>query len=624
VCGIAGWVGATLATPMERLLAPMAHRGPDDWGGWLEGRGRCGLGQRRLAIIDLSPGGHQPMTAPGVPGWVVFNGEIYNYRELRADLAREGVVFHTQSDTEVILQMYRKHGPDMLDHLNGIFALAIWDETRGQLFCARDPLGTKPFYWTRADGRFLFASEVKVLLGLPGVEARVDPQALAQHLAYVWCPSPASAFRGIQKLEPGHRMWVDADGRVISDESYFTWDYREDDRLPLAARIEATREQVLSAVQRQLVSDVPVGLFLSGGLDSSAIAAAYRRAAPDADIEAFCSVTEAGEGFVQDLPYARKVADHLGIRLHTLEVKRLDLEHWKALLWHLEEPQADPAVHHVDQIARLAREQGLKVLLSGAGGDDLFSGYRRHQLIAQERLRMALPGFARRGLSHLGKALPRGSAFLRRAGKALDGMELDTPQRIASLFEWLAPDVVGGLLGRPAELSGRQALARSLDSLAPGTSPLNQMLFMETRGFLPDHNLNYTDKLSMAHGVETRVPLLDLALVAHANALPVGDKLHGTTTKWIFKKAMEPLLPHEVIYRPKAGFGAPLRTWLAGPMKADMEARLAPDHLRQRGWFDPTAVQRLWRDTLAGRVDGTYALWTVVTVDLWAEAFHVN
>jgi asparagine synthase (glutamine-hydrolysing) len=150
------------------------------------------------------------------------------------------------------------------------------------------------------------------------------------------------------------------------------------------------------------------------------------------------------------------------------------------------------------------------------------------------------------------------------------------------------------------------------------------MLFMETRGFLPDHNLNYTDKLSMAHGVETRVPLLDLALVAHANALPVGDKLHGTTTKWIFKKAMEPLLPHEVIYRPKAGFGAPLRTWLAGPMKADMEARLAPDHLRQRGWFDPTAVQRLWRDTLAGRVDGTYALWTVVTVDLWAEAFHVN
>jgi len=624
VCGIAGWVGATLATPMERLLAPMAHRGPDDWGGWLEGRGRCGLGQRRLAIIDLSPGGHQPMTAPGVPGWVVFNGEIYNYRELRAELASEGVVFHTQSDTEVILQMYRKHGPGMLDHLNGIFALAIWVETRGQLFCARDPLGTKPFYWTRADGRFLFASEVKVLLGLPGVEARVDPQALAQHLAYVWCPSPASAFRGIRKLEPGHRMWVDADGRVVSDEPYFTWDYREDDHLPLAARIEATREQVLSAVQRQLVSDVPVGLFLSGGLDSSAIAAAYRRAAPDADIEAFCSVTEAGEGFVQDLPYARKVADHLGIRLHTLEVKRLDLERWKALLWHLEEPQADPAVHHVDQIARLAREQGLKVLLSGAGGDDLFSGYRRHQLIAQERLRMALPGFARRGLSRLGKALPRGSAFLRRAGKALDGMELDTPQRIASLFEWLAPDVVGGLLGRPAELAGRQTLARSLDSLAPGTSPLNQMLFMETRGFLPDHNLNYTDKLSMAHGVETRVPLLDLALVAHANALPVGDKLHGTTTKWIFKKAMEPLLPQDVIYRPKAGFGAPLRTWLAGPMKADMEARLAPDHLRQRGWFDPTAVQRLWRDTLAGRVDGTYALWTVVTVDLWAEAFHVN
>lgn len=624
MCGIAGWVGATLDMPMERLLAPMAHRGPDDWGGWLDPGGRCGLGQRRLAIIDLSPGGHQPMTAPGVPGWVVFNGEIYNFRELRNELVKEGVTFHTQSDTEVLLQMYRKYGPDMLERLNGIFALAIWDETRRHLFCARDPLGTKPFYWTQAGGRFLFASEVKVLLGLPGVEARVNPQALAQHLTYVWCPSPASAFRDIRKLEPGHRMWVDAEGRVTADESYFTWDYREDDSLPLSARIEATRDQVLSAVRRQLVSDVPVGLFLSGGLDSSAIAAAYRRAAPEAKIDAFCSVTEAGEGFVQDLPYARKVAHHLGIRLHTIEVDRLDLDRWRALLWHLEEPQADPAIHHVDQIARMARAQGLKVLLSGAGGDDLFSGYRRHQLIAQERLRMALPAFARRGLSRIGKALPRGSSFLRRSGKALDGMELDTPHRIASLFEWLAPEVVGDLLGRPPDRAPRESLARSLASLRPGTSPLNQMLFMETRGFLPDHNLNYTDKLSMAHGVETRVPLLDLALVAYANALPANDKLRGTTAKWIFKKAMEPLLPHDVIYRPKAGFGAPLRAWLAGPMKADMEARLSPEQLRIRGWFDPIAVQRLWRDTLAGRVDGTYALWTVVTVDLWAEAFHVN
>jgi asparagine synthase (glutamine-hydrolysing) len=220
--------------------------------------------------------------------------------------------------------------------------------------------------------------------------------------------------------------------------------------------------------------------------------------------------------------------------------------------------------------------------------------------------------------------LPATPAVLRRLAKALDGMELPTEERIASLFEWLSPRWVGDLLGRASNCEPRARLVRYLSLLGAGVAPLNQMLFLETRGFLPDHNLNYTDKLSMAHGVETRVPLLDLELVAHANSLPVGDKVHGTTAKWIFKKAMEPLLPRDVIYRPKTGFGAPLREWLRGPMRSDVEARLDPAHLKKRSWFDTDAVQRLWRGTLAGRIDGSYAIWTVVTADLWAERFSVS
>lgn len=624
MCGIAGWVGARLETPMETLLAPMAHRGPDDWGSWLSPTGNAGLGHRRLAIIDLTPTGHQPMTAESVPAWIVFNGEIYNYRELRRELEGDGAVFRSQSDTEVLLHLYRRDGLEMFHQLNGIFALAIWDVEKQQLVCARDPLGTKPFYWTQAEGRFLFASEIKVLLKMPGVQARLDPGALAQHLSYLWCPSPQSAFSGIHKLEPGQRMVVDASGKDLSHSSFFTWRYTEQNGRSLEERTEATRDAILASVKRQLVSDVPVGLFLSGGLDSSAVAAAYRRALPDTPIEAFCSVTDAGDGIVQDWPYAEKVARHLGITLHAVPVKSMDLDEWSRILWHLEEPQADPAIYHVDRISRIARERGLKVLLSGAGGDDLFSGYRRHQLIAQEPLRAAVPRPLRKLASRIGRALPVRPSILRRLSKALDGMELPTGERIASLFEWLPPERVGDILGEPPNLERRSRLMQNISSLGPDVAPLNQMLFLETRGFLPDHNLNYTDKLSMAHGVETRVPLLDLELVAHANSLPVGDKVHWMTTKWIFKKAMESLLPHEVIYRPKTGFGGPLRQWLRGAMRNDLEARLSPSHLKERSWFNSDAVQSLLKETLAGRVDGTYALWTVVTADIWGERFGVS
>lgn len=624
MCGIAGWVGARLNVPIDEVLAPIAHRGPDDWGAWEGPNHEVGLGHRRLAIIDLSPAGHQPMTAQGVPAYIVFNGEIYNFRELREDLERDGAVFRSGSDTEVLLHLYRRDGPDFLQKLNGIFALALWDFDRRSLLCARDPIGAKPFYWTRAGGRFLFASEIKVLLRMPGVQARLNPNGLAQHLTYLWCASPETALEGIRKLEPGTQLTVDDSGTPVRQRSFFEWRYSEDDRSSAEDHAEAVREEVLRSVKRQLVSDVPVGMFLSGGLDSSAIAAAYRRAAPEGRIDAFCSVTEAGDGFEQDWPYAEEVARRFDIDLHAVPLLRMDMEEWKRILWHLEEPQADPAIYHVDRIARHARDRGLKVLLSGAGGDDLFSGYRRHQLMGFEALRTRVPRVLRSWGSRFGRALPSRPAPLRRFAKALDGLDLPTPERIASLFEWLPPARVAGLLRSPGAVDGREVLVRHLAVLQPGVDPLNQMLFLETRGFLPDHNLNYTDKLSMAHGVETRVPLLDLQLIALANRLPARAKLRGLTTKSVLRNAMRPLLPPSVIDRPKVGFGAPLRDWLTGPMRGDVEGRLAESQLKVRGWFAPRPVRRLWDDTLEGRVDGAYTIWAVVTADLWAEQFGVS
>jgi len=278
LCGIAGWVGRPLPGGLDSLLNLLAHRGPDDQGSWEDPHGMAGLGHRRLSILDLSPSGHQPMASEDGRAQIVFNGEIYNFRELRKELETQGTTFRSHSDTEVLLALYRKEGRSMVKRLNGVFAFAIWDEDRRELFCARDPIGVKPFYWTFAEGRFLFASEAKVLLRFPGVEARVDSLAMACHLAYIWCPHPRSAFRDIWKLSPGHFLVVDVDGRIKEQEAFWTWSSREDEGGGQAHRIGTFKMTLQESVERQLVSDVPVGLFLSGGLDSSAIAHAYRTA----------------------------------------------------------------------------------------------------------------------------------------------------------------------------------------------------------------------------------------------------------------------------------------------------------------------------------------------------------
>ena len=627
MCGIAGFQGQYGPELLTRMAARLAHRGPDDEGIATFPEHRIGLAHRRLSIIDLSPLGHQPMFDPSGQVAIVFNGEIYNYRELKTDLEHGGWRFRGHSDTEVLLALYLAQGVDMLKRLNGIFAFAIWDGRGRSLFLARDGLGVKPLYFTQSPRGFAFASELKALLCLPDLDRTINANALRAYLTYLWCPAPDTPLQAVSKLPPGAALIVQ-DGRITRQ-----WRHYE---LPVhgalesvrpAESIDAVRAAVREAVRRQMVADVPVGAFLSGGLDSSAVAAFAQEAMPRGRLQCFSieldDADAAQEGMTADLPYARKVAQHLGVDLHTVRVGPEMADAVPEMLYHLDEPQADPAPLNALFIARLAREQGIKVLLSGAGGDDIFSGYRRHRALELEKYWAWLPAALRGVLATAARNLPQGAPGSRRLSKAFAYAHLTPDDRLLRYFWWLDRDEAAGLLS-PAlrcRLSTTDAVQETIARLPANTPPLQRMLYLECRHFLADHNLNYTDKMGMAAGVEVRVPLLDVDLVALVARLPPALKQRGSEGKWVFKKAMEPMLPREVIYRPKTGFGAPLRAWLKGPLAGMLGDILSVDTLKRRGWFDPVAVEALRARDRLGQVDAAYPLFALLCIELWARQF---
>lgn len=629
MCGIAGFSGSFdpgLLAPMGQALAP---RGPDGAGSvHLPGHG-IGLAHRRLAILDLSPSGAQPMWDEGRRACLVFNGEIYNYLDLKRGLEADGFAFRGQSDTEVLLKLYLRDGPSMLGALNGIFAFALWDARRGTLLLARDGLGVKPLYWAETREGLLFASEIKSLVLCPGLDRSLDPQALADYLTYLWAPAPRTPFAAVHKLGPGEALEVAA-GRVVRRFSHYRLPARPESHLAPADPERASlrvREALIRAVRRQLVSDVPVGAFLSGGLDSSAVVACARVAQPGLPLPCFTIALEPDlarrEGIVDDLPFARRAARHLGVELHRIAVGPEMAEQIPFMLYRLDEPQADPAPLNVLHIARLARQHGIEVLLSGVGGDDLFSGYRRHRALDLERRWAWLPGGLRRSIAAAARALPGRPAPLRKLARGLRDLGLEGDARLAAAFGWLGWDGVAALLHPDlrAELQAPRGLLESLAELPPGVCGLDRMLYLECRHFLADHNLAYTDKLSMTAGVEVRVPFLDPDLVDLAFSLPPSLKQRGAQGKWVLKRAMGPLLPRDLIVRPKTGFGVPLRAWLRGPLRPMLEDILSAQALRRRGLFDPSGVARLMAADRAGRTDGAYPLFALLCLELWCRIF---
>jgi len=633
MCGIAGFFVypnsnadfASLSSALDRL----SHRGPDDSGIFEDYVHGIGLAHSRLSIVDLSPLGHQPMLSDDGMIVLVFNGEIYNFRELRADLKSKGVCFRGNSDTEVLMNLYLEEGDAMLCRLNGIFAFSIWDRRKNSLLIARDAFGVKPLYYAPLKDKFTFASEIKALLHLVPEVRELDIASIHRYLSFLWCPGNGTPLNGVYKLGPGEALWI-RNGNI---ERSWTW-YQlpifrgiESPELSEKESIFGTESNLRQAVQRQMVADVPVGAFLSGGLDSSSIVAFAREQNPYIHCFTIDSVGGQEQGMTDDLPYARKVAKHLGVPLEivTIDHKRMadDIEF---MVSQLDEPLADPASLNVYYISQLARNQGIKVLLSGAGGDDLFTGYRRHRALQAESYWSWLPYSARKCLEQITASLDRRSIFSRRLSKLFNGAALEGNERIANYFRWTSEvELLGLYTPETRQALGNQLATKPmidfLEPLSGGVNPLDRMLALEQRFFLSDHNLNYTDKMSMAAGVEVRVPFLDIDLVDFSARIPMPFKQHGPEGKWVLKKAMEPYLPKDVIYRPKSGFGAPLRRWMRHDLRDLLGDILSTESLNRRGLFDASAVQNLIIANDLGRVDASYTLLSLMCIEIWCRRY---
>jgi asparagine synthase (glutamine-hydrolysing) len=628
MCGIVGYSGRFDAAALREGVRLIRHRGPDDCGLFVDDAAGVGLGHARLSIIDLSPLGHQPMEALDGAVQLVFNGEIYNYRALRQELESQGHRFRGHSDTEVLLHLYLQEGESFLPRLNGIFTLAIFDRRSNSLLVARDGLGVKPLYYAQTPRGVAFSSEMKGLLPLIPEATELDPVAIHRYLTFLWCPGEGTPLKAVRKFPPGEAMIVQA-GAI---ERRWTW-YRLPAFRNAAAdlsepeAVAGTTQHVRQAVTRQMVADVPVGAFLSGGLDSSAIVAFARESAPDIRCFTIDARDSSEDGRTDDLPYARAVAKHLGVTLDVVEVtaERMAAD-VAGMIEQLDEPLADPAALNVLYISKLARENGIKVLLSGAGGDDIFSGYRRHHALGLDRLWGWVPRSIRAGIETSAAQLDQRRAWSRRLAKFTAGAGLDGDARIVNYFCFAreaallaadSPQMRQAVAGHPAT-GPMLEFASGLPARLP---PLERMLALEQRFFLCDHNLTYTDKMSMAVGVEVRVPLLDLDLVDFASRIPPGLKQRGPIGKWVFKKAMEPFLPHDVVHRPKTGFGAPLRTWMRHDLQPLANDLLDSGSLQRRGIFDPAGVAALRAANDAGRTDASFTLFAMMAIELWCRRF---
>jgi asparagine synthase (glutamine-hydrolysing) len=628
MCGIAGYAGFNDPPLLAAMADRMAHRGPDDRGTWSDVAEGVGLAHRRLAIIDTSRAGHQPMSICDGRYWIAFNGEIYNFLEHRRALEAEGVVFRSRTDTEVLLHLYRHHGIGALKRLDGMFALAIWDAERRSLLLARDHAGVKPLYYAQMGQSLLFASEIKSLLAAPSVRNELNTEALGDYLTFLWVPGRATMLRGIHKLEPGH--WLSWQDGIVETRRWFDLEYRPVGDRTEEEWIEATRSAVRLAVRRQMVSDVPLGAFLSGGLDSSSIVASMRLEYPDRPIKAYTarstSAQVAAEQGEDDYPHAVRVARDLDVDLHVVDIEPEVVSLLPRMVFHLDEPDADPAVFPSYLISRLAREDGTTVLLSGTGGDELFFGYRSHQAFAlAESLGVlcrpagALVGLAAGAFSSMWGSQHRTTRRFRKLASGLRARDL--LHRHVAVSEWSNSGDRQRLLGAPWSQEQASRSLTSLDRSFSGSGAMNYHSHLLTGSFLAAHNFLYSDKASMAASLEVRVPFLDLELMRLCASMPQQMKLRGRTTKFALKKAMIGTLANEVVYRPKSGFGVPLRHWMKDGLRGVTRELLDPHVLRRRGLVQPGEVRRLIDDNDAGVADNAYVLYALLTLELWMQTF---
>ena len=608
------------------MCSALAHRGPDDEGSvQLDG---VTLGMRRLSIIDLE-GGHQPMHNEDSRIWVVQNGEIYNHLELRDELVAAGHVFSTRSDTEVLVHGYEQWGEAMVERLNGMFAFALQDRSRGIVMLARDRIGIKPLHYAISGSRLVFASELKALLCDPALRRGIDPVALDQYLALEFVPTPRSMIVGISKLPPGHTLTWSVKAATSVLRRY--WSPRFGEGVGAAngrgidEQCEELRGVLRESVRKELISDVPLGVFLSGGIDSSAVAAMMSQLG--SEVKSF-SVGFADRSF-DESAYARQVASHLGTEHHELVLEpEMLLGLIPRLAFLLDEPLGDASIIPTYLLSEFTRRH-VKVALGGDGGDELFAGYptlQAHRLTGYYGL---VPAAVRHGLVEpVVRRLPvsrRNLSFDYRAKRFVVGADFGVAERHERWMGSFAAEERSALLSRDV----LEQVARSVNApsdaegeLDPAPrNPLNRVLLMDMRGYLENDILVKLDRASMMASLEARVPLLNNDFVEYATGLPLDLKLRGFKSKFLFKRALKGVLPEAILRRPKKGFGIPVAEWFRGPLREQMLSVLSPERIARKGLFEPAAVAALVREHLEGRRDNRKQLWTLFAFELWHDGY---
>ena len=623
MCGIAGFITKTNDRSDERvakldaMCRVITHRGPDEQGTAIEGR--AAMGMRRLSIIDLATG-QQPIYNSDDTKLIVFNGEIYNYLELKKDLESRGHRFRTNSDTETIIHAYDEYGADCVNHLRGMFAFAIWDSREQSLFLARDRVGKKPlFYTVTADGTFVFGSELKVLLTHGGVTREIDHGALDSYLTFGYVPEELCIFRGVYKLEPGYFL-IFKNGEIRT-EKYWDFDYSQPSLDEPEDKIAGDLlEHLREAVEIRLISEVPLGAFLSGGVDSSAIVGLMSQAM-DQPVKTF-SIGFNEDSF-SELKYARLAAEHFKTDHHEFIVTPDLVNVVDDLVWHFDEPFADSSALPTYMVSKLAREH-VTVVLSGDGGDELFAGYTRYVTDRKRSGLEHLPSSIRKNLMRpLSKALPNNmpgknylfNISLDAAGRYIDSIShFNGPKKRALYSEAVRNKMNGSFaLG--------EKLYREIVASSASDDQVDNLLYLDSKTYLPGDILTKVDRMSMASSLEARSPLLDHKLIEYVTRIPSHLKLKGTETKYIFKKAIAALVPNEILHREKQGFGVPINEWINLQLKDRIREDLADRRTLERGYFDAKYIRLLLDEHSRGRRDHSHALWTLWMLELWHRKY---
>ena len=626
MCGIAGTVNLGDEDVLHRMVSALGHRGPDDAGLWQDRSSRgtqVWLGHRRLSILDLTPAGHQPMSSKCGAYTIVYNGEIYNYRELRGQLEKQGSRFTSRSDTEVILELYGRHGIECLQYLRGMFAFALWDSGREELILVRDRMGIKPLFYAEAGIGLAFGSELKTILLCDEVDTGIDCRALDDYLTYLYIPPPRTIFRGARELAPAHyTIW--RDGRLGAPTRY--WD------LP-AGQIEGTEDELveqaravlMESVRLHMVSDVPVGAFLSGGLDSSSIVALMAREA-NAPLKTFSIGFGRAAQLYDELEHARFVAEEFGTDHSEFIVEPNVAELLPEMIRAFDQPFGNPTALLVHLLSGCAGEQ-VKVVLAGDGGDELFGGYPRYRGAMLSEHYRQIPGWLRAVTADpVAELLPEsatGRHGLRRFKEFVRGCRLPPEQMYCSWVAYYTDDLKDQLYGEDLQqqredppyafLRGQFDHARGLGKV----SLFDQATAVDLCSFLPCNLLAYTDRMSMAHGLEVRVPFVDHELVEFAVRLPTRMRLRGRTSKYLLRRACEDLLPRKILRRRKLGFNPPMGLWLKGELRPLIQDCLSPEAVKRRGYFEAGAVEAMIDQQMSGRRDLSLQLWALIVLEIW-------